>query len=508
MIVRQFLSWSQTASAEGRAQGISAVARAYLYTAMSVADRADAEIALTAFLDDPSALVRQALAEALAGSKAAPRPLVLALAGDETQIAAPLLNRSPVLTAQDLLHLLVDAGLEVQIEIARRQNLCAQVCAHIAETADYPAVLALVHNTTARLTDHAAQQILHRFDEGELREALLMRPNLSASLRYDLMQATSRALSGFIAHCGWISPPKLQRLTAEAEQDAVIRILCDDKAQDIQAFVAHLCAAGAITPNLLLTSLLTGALKLCETALALLAGETPARASAILQTPDSSAFKALYHRAKLPATLLDMFQVTLKLRLRLKTERPTPRQIRRMVAYLLKYFDHDQKMPLNLLNILQRIDAAAAKVLAQTIVEHMAETTIEAPARHEAHPDTAPEILIPRLEPAMREPRAAPETHSAPEVRPIAVPALATQQHEPEPTTASQSPEADRPVPVIDADKLTTGNIYADYNIPHIIREYEIYSCDLPMQDISTQKRLPAEGSNIYKLDFSKPRAA
>ena len=179
-----------------------------------------------------------------------------------------------------------------------------------------------------------------------------------------------------------------------------------------------------------------------------------------------------------------------------------------MVAYLLKYFDHDQKMPLNLLNILQRIDAAAAKVLAQTIVEHMAETTIEAPARHEAHPDTAPEILIPRLEPAMREPRAAPETHSAPEVRPIAVPALATQQHEPEPTTASQSPEADRPVPVIDADKLTTGNIYADYNIPHIIREYEIYSCDLPMQDISTQKRLPAEGSNIYKLDFSKPRAA
>lgn len=508
MIVRQFLSWSQTASAEGRAQGISALARAYLYTKMTITDRADAEIALTAFLDDPSALVRQALAEALADSHAAPRPLVLALAGDETHIAAPLLSRSPVLTDPDLLHLLADADREAQIEIARRQNLCTQACAHIAGTSDYPAVLALVHNTTAHLADRAAQQILHRFDEGELREALLMRPNLSANMRYDLMQATSRALSGFIAHCGWMSPAKLERLTAEAEQNAVIRILTEDKEQDIQSFVAHLCDAGTITPNLLLTSLFTGSLTLLQTALALLAGETPARAIAILQAPESSAFKALYHRAKLPTPLLETFQVALKLRLRLKAERPSPPQIRKMVAYLLKYFDQDQSMPRNLLNFLHHIDAGAAKILAQTMVDHMAEATIEAPAGLEARPDTAPEILIPRLEPAMREPLAAPETHAAPEVRPVALPALAAQQHDQESTAASQSPEADHPVPVIDPDKLTTGNIYANYTIPHIIREYEIYACDLPMQDISTQKRLPAEGSNIYKLDFSKPRAA
>ena len=101
-IVRRFLAWAQSADAEARAEAASALARAYLHSELSAPVRAEAVLAMTALLDDPSVLVRQALAEALCHSSEAPRPLILALAADEPEVAAAVLRRSPVLTEADL----------------------------------------------------------------------------------------------------------------------------------------------------------------------------------------------------------------------------------------------------------------------------------------------------------------------------------------------------------------------------------------------------------------------
>src|SRR6202035_2110388 len=87
MIVRQFLQWQRTASAAERADATSALARAYLYSNLSPDDRAAAEGALLMLLDDPSPLVRAALAQALASSEQAPPTASLALAGDQAEIA-------------------------------------------------------------------------------------------------------------------------------------------------------------------------------------------------------------------------------------------------------------------------------------------------------------------------------------------------------------------------------------------------------------------------------------
>ena len=101
-IVRRFLAWAQSADAEARAEAASALARAYLHSELTAPVRAEAVLAMTALLDDPSVLVRQALAEALCHSSEAPRPLILALAADEPEVAAAVLRRSPVLTEADL----------------------------------------------------------------------------------------------------------------------------------------------------------------------------------------------------------------------------------------------------------------------------------------------------------------------------------------------------------------------------------------------------------------------
>ncbi|MBX9911336.1 MAG: hypothetical protein K2Z25_21850, partial [Beijerinckiaceae bacterium] len=102
MIVRRFLLWARTANAQARAEGAAALAGAYLRSGMGDEDRREAETALISLIDDPSPLVRRAIAEEMATSPYAPRNLVLGLIADQSDVAALMLAHSPVLSEADL----------------------------------------------------------------------------------------------------------------------------------------------------------------------------------------------------------------------------------------------------------------------------------------------------------------------------------------------------------------------------------------------------------------------
>ena len=133
MIIRQFLTWTQHTSAARRAEAAGALARAYLYGGLGDDMAWEAEAALLALLDDPSSLVRRALAEACAGCASAPRTLIVALAGDQAEIAAIVLARSPVLGDADLVDGVAIGCLTVRLAIAGRLNLSAAVAGALAE---------------------------------------------------------------------------------------------------------------------------------------------------------------------------------------------------------------------------------------------------------------------------------------------------------------------------------------------------------------------------------------
>src|SRR5438067_1930975 len=109
-ILRRLLAWAQRAGAEARAETASALARAFLHSDLDPSHREEAAAAVSTLIDDPSAEVRRALAEAFAGARDAPRRLVVALANDEAQVAAPVLARSPLLTDAELVDCAATGG--------------------------------------------------------------------------------------------------------------------------------------------------------------------------------------------------------------------------------------------------------------------------------------------------------------------------------------------------------------------------------------------------------------
>ena len=90
--------------------------------------------------------MRRALAEALCRAREAPRALILALAADEPEAAAPVLQHSPVLTDADLVDCIATGDAEAQTALALRPNLPPRAKAALAEIGQCDAVLALIGN--------------------------------------------------------------------------------------------------------------------------------------------------------------------------------------------------------------------------------------------------------------------------------------------------------------------------------------------------------------------------
>jgi uncharacterized protein (DUF2336 family) len=309
-IVPRFLAFAQCAGPEKRAEAASALARAYLHSDLAEPVRAEAELAMMALLDDPWPLVRRALADALGGARNAPRPLILALAADQPDVAAAVLGRSPALTDADLVDCAALGDVVAQMAIARRPDLKPGAIAALAEIGQREAVLALIGNREAALAAGALSRVLARFGaDAEVREALLERPSLPAALRAQIAVATAKDLS--IAAAQWLPRERAERVAREARDHAISSIASSCASDERPELVRALRACGALTPGLLLRSLLGGERDLFVAALAELSGLSLSRVAAFALAPRGEGFAALAHKAGLKSHMLPAFAAAL-----------------------------------------------------------------------------------------------------------------------------------------------------------------------------------------------------
>jgi uncharacterized protein (DUF2336 family) len=304
------LAWAQSADTDARAEGASALARAYLYSDLTASVRGEAALAMTALLDDPSVLVRRALAEALCRAREAPRAVILALAADEPEAAAAVLQYSPVLTDPDLVDCAATAEAVVQMALARRPNLPPRATAALAEIGQFDVVRALIGNLDIDLPAELLHHILTRFnDAASVRDALLERPALPASLRARIAVAAAKDLA--IEASQWMAPERAERVAREARDQAICTIASSCRPDERAEFTRALRAAGSLTPALLLRSLLGGERALFAQALAELSALPLPRVAAFILEPQGEGFAALALRAGLQSGVLLAFRAAL-----------------------------------------------------------------------------------------------------------------------------------------------------------------------------------------------------
>jgi uncharacterized protein (DUF2336 family) len=325
MIIKRFLRWVRTASPRARTAASTALARAYLHCDLSPDDRDAVESAMIALLDDPSPLVRRALAEALAPSRDAPRAVVQALASDHRDIAAVVLARSPLLIDAELVDFVATCDSALQATIATRAPLRRAVAAAIAEVGSAEACLIAIENPCADVDPSSIAHIVDRFGHlGAIREALLARPDLPLAARQCLLRQLSGALVNFVVDRGWLARDRAEEAGREACEMATVTIAALRPDHVVQPLVRYLRASGQLTAGLMLRALLSGNIAMFESALAELA-ELPLRRVRTAIHGDRNGLRAISAKAGLAASAHVVFREVLAATGQAHPEPPPPR---------------------------------------------------------------------------------------------------------------------------------------------------------------------------------------
>jgi uncharacterized protein (DUF2336 family) len=312
MIVRQFLQWIRYAPPGERAEATSALARAYLYSDLSPDDLAAAEGAMIMLLDDPSPLVRRALAEVFASSQKAPLVVVHALAADQPEIAVLLLSRSPLLREDDLVDLIATGHPEAQMAIAGRVLLPRSLAAAIAEVGSAQACLALLENPDADIAPFSIDRMVERFGHlAAIRDTVLARADLPMATRQALLSKLSQTLAGFVAGRQWMGPEHAEYAAREACEKATVALAGETPYEEVGALVQHLRQSGQLTAGMILRALLSGNVVLFEEALAELSGLPLDRVTGYIHDRNISGFGALYRKAGLPDMAYPAFRAAI-----------------------------------------------------------------------------------------------------------------------------------------------------------------------------------------------------
>jgi uncharacterized protein (DUF2336 family) len=314
MTVRPVVPWLENAPSSARAEGATALARSYLRGELDPDRRARAVQVFFALLDDPSPLPRRALAEVFAGATEAPPALIWALACDSSPVSALVLARTPLLSDAQLIDCAAIGAPGAQAAIALRPALSSAVSAALAEIGAREALIALAVNEGANLPEFAMRRMVERFwDDGELREALLGRAWLPATVRAALAAAAARQLTDLAVERRWLARARGDNIARDSSDRAalIIAASCADYSSETTALAAYLRASGQLTAGLALRALLCGQTGLFEATLSELTGLGPRRVAGLVKDPASPAFAAVYAGAGLPESLLPAFQIAL-----------------------------------------------------------------------------------------------------------------------------------------------------------------------------------------------------
>jgi uncharacterized protein (DUF2336 family) len=247
--------------------------------------------------------VRAILAEEIKALDCVPKNVIDMLARDvEEEVAAPILEYSPLLSDSDLMEIISSAQAHFTLTaIAQRKPLGANVSAAIAEALDVPAVAALLANSSAQIREQTLEKII---DHG----SRITEWHLPLVLRSDLSQRAIRRIAGFV------SASLLDRLAVRDGLDKEtksllakrVRTRIDEPVDDVrdptaqaQSDVALLHKEGRLDDSAVERAVEAGKREFVIAALALLARTPIETARRIIQSGTAKPAVALVWRAKL-----------------------------------------------------------------------------------------------------------------------------------------------------------------------------------------------------------------
>jgi uncharacterized protein (DUF2336 family) len=304
------LRLSPTAGA--RTETAAHVAALLASDALSAAERKIAFAVLETLARDIEQEVRRALAIHVAHCAILPATLARKIAEDIEAISVPFIRASPVLRDEDLLAIIASGGVAKQIAIAQRTHVSESVSKTLIGTGNAAAVLALLQNDGAQISEHLHHKIMDKFvDVGAIQDAMAERTALPLTIIQRLIQTVSETLRERLIQKHGIPTEYATDLLAQARERTLLKAASVPRASDIERFIDRLNRQGELTPTLLMRALCEGDIHFFEAGMATLSGIPLQNSVELIADHGSLGFKSLYERSGLPPEFFRAFRAAL-----------------------------------------------------------------------------------------------------------------------------------------------------------------------------------------------------
>jgi uncharacterized protein (DUF2336 family) len=258
---------------------------------------------------DPVSAVREALASGLATVNNLDADIVFSIISDEDDIALPFLARTSSLNHWHMLAILKVGDEARQAVIALRSDISADAIAHIIDHSPMETCLALFDNPSVSFSDAQYHALFARFGQAAaMSERLLSRADLPLDIRIMQAKRASNRMHQLMAERGWVPANDAADLVADAEENAILRILIEASEGELGRVVPFLLSRGMLTPSIIVRAACLGELHVVEMALVHLAGVSATRVRDAMAGRGLWSFKSLHGKSGLPASCLGILQ--------------------------------------------------------------------------------------------------------------------------------------------------------------------------------------------------------
>jgi uncharacterized protein (DUF2336 family) len=220
---------------------------------------------------DVEMTIRIALAERLADDTTVPTDLILLLADDSIEVARPVILRSPLLSDEDMLHLIAQCDVAHQEAVAARPHIGEAVSEALAKCDAETVLVTLVRNATAKISGPAYETLVEKSKKlVSLQEPITKRGDLPPPLASRMCGWVSDALQTYISRNYPLEPATLQNAMTQAET-VVLREPQPPSATPAESaakLVEKLFGAGQLKAGFLLRVLHQGQIDLFDLAFA------------------------------------------------------------------------------------------------------------------------------------------------------------------------------------------------------------------------------------------------
>lgn len=242
---------------------------------------------LSKLAEDTAEDARAELAERFADSAHAPHGLIMQLARDVIDVAAPILRKSNALTEDDLVAIAESTGQSHLKLLTTRKSIPEAVADTIVRRGNDDTVVSLVKNSGAKLSRAAFENITERAETNpDFHAPLVARKETPTDLLNDLLTVVeARLRDRILEKFDGVDPDELQQAIDASHTRLEARLSSDKTADEAKRYVNAMKLRRQLDGALLVRLLREGQLMRCAAGLAVMTDTDLGTAKRALESP-------------------------------------------------------------------------------------------------------------------------------------------------------------------------------------------------------------------------------